>query len=217
MFASPLYLARGYFRRRRTLFAALTLIFAAGMLLGAVASSRTDPGLHGDLSERMENAWAGTARAAAGPVPWISSVRAAWLEPGGIAYFIGAQAVLALSFVGAPLALLFLFWRGFSLGFAAAWTVHLYSWRGAAVATALLGPGHVFRIPALLVATAATLDVCWAGWRLLWGGRGSLQRPAVRAAILWIVGAALLTAGALAESFFSPAMAAWTAEWLLKE
>lgn len=222
MIGSPLYLARGYFSRRRTLFVALTLVFAGGLVLGAIASGRTDPALQPDLTNRVEDGWRSGAGDFLGPTgptaaDAVQAVRAAWLDPGGIAYFIGAQAIFALSFVGAPLALVLLFWRGFALGFTAAWTVQLYSWPGVALALALLGPGHALRVPALLLATAATLDVCWEGLRLLWGSRTSLRRPALRALLLWGAGAALLTVGAVLESLFSPGLAAWTAGWLLKE
>ncbi|MCY0877692.1 MAG: stage II sporulation protein M [Firmicutes bacterium] len=69
--------------------------------------------------------------------------------------------VLGVSVAGVPLVLLLMAFRGFVLGFAAAFLVTSFKWQGVSVGLATIGLANVFLLPALVLSAAVALGFSW--------------------------------------------------------
>lgn len=238
MFGGPLRRLRSYFWRRRALYAAVTFTFGAGMLLGGVASDRVGEEALPALEQRVVRLWqptgetaadgeplsvgadaAGRHDASAVPAgPFASVVHRAAFGSGGAVYVIGIVAILGLSIVGAPFVFAIVFWRGFTLGFAAAFLVQRHLWRGFVFAVAALAPYNGIAVPALIAAAGAALSFAGQALMVLFGPRGGPMRgPAVKTVLLWTGCGAALLAGSLLEAYVTPALLPWLADALFQE
>lgn len=74
---------------------------------------------------------------------------------------IGLLYLLGVSVAGMPLVLLLVFFRGFVLGFAAAFLVSTMHWQGAGVGLATMGLANAFILPAIILASAVALGFSW--------------------------------------------------------
>ncbi len=74
---------------------------------------------------------------------------------------IGLLYLLGVSVAGMPLVLMLVFFRGFVLGFGAAFLVSTMHWQGAGVGLATMGIANVFLLPALVLASAVALGFSW--------------------------------------------------------
>ena len=241
MFGGPLRRLRSYFWRRRALYAAVTFTFGAGVLLGGVASDRIGEEVVPVLEQRVVRLWQPVGETSAeggvpdvgtnapgqhtapafsgGPSgPFASVVHRAVFDAGGVVYTIGMVAVLGISIVGAPFVLAIVFWRGFTIGFAAAFLVQRHLWRGFVFAVAALAPYNAAAVPALIAAAGAALSFAGQALTVLFGPRGGPMRgPAVKTALLWTGCGAALLAGSLLEAYVTPTLLPWLADALFQE
>lgn len=195
-----------YFYRRRALYAAVTLVLAAGVLFGAIAAMSADEGARADL-DRHVGQLVTTSTVLPDPVVVL---RSAFVGPGGALYVIGTIAVLGLSIIGAPLALAVLFWRGFTFGFATGFVVQGHAWRGALLVMAGLVPRHSLLFPALIVATASSLGFAGQSLKVLFGSRpGTMRGPAAKTVVMWTGSAVLLLLASLLEAYVTPTLLDW--------
>ena len=121
--------------------------------------------------------------------------------------------LLGLSLAGFPLVWAIVLWRGFQVGFAAAF---LWGWAGSGRRAALLTllPHNLVALPALALLAAALARLSARIFVSLWRGRPPPPGPLL-ADGLAALGATLLLVGAsYVEAYLTPRLLTWTLELL---
>ncbi|AUW93539.1 MAG: stage II sporulation protein M [Sulfobacillus thermosulfidooxidans] len=74
---------------------------------------------------------------------------------------LGLLYLLGVSVAGMPLVMVALFFRGFVLGFSAAFVLMSFHWQGAGLAAITMGLQNVFIVPAIVIVGGVALGFSW--------------------------------------------------------
>lgn len=222
-------LLRGYFRRRRALYVVVCLTFLAGVVGGGMAVAQLKDEHRGALAAEVEALFGniGSAATQTGPVSgsgpptraFAATVLAEALTGrGGVVQVVGLVALLGLSVIGAPFVLAVVFWRGFTLGFAAIFFVERFMLRGVLLALATFVPHNTLAVPAVIIAAASSIGFSLNAIVLLFGRRGgNMHGQMLRTGVMLAGSAVLLIGAALLEAYVTPVLMDTAADWLLRE
>lgn len=230
MTVGPVQLLRGYFRRRRALYATVWLTFLVGVVIGGVAvvqlgeqhgaalTARVDAVFRQNMSTTSGASGSGRSDSSGTISPVTTVLLHAATGPGGIVQTVGFVALLGLSLVGSPIVLAVVFWRGFTLGFAVTFFVEKFMLRGVLLALVTFVPHNVLAVPALIVAAASSIGFSLHALVVLFGRRGNnMHGHILRTGVMLAGSAVLLLGAALLEAYVTPTLMDTAASWLLRE
>ncbi|BAS27548.1 stage II sporulation protein M [Limnochorda pilosa] len=181
----------------------LWILFAAGVLLSAlVAGILGAAALPEAVRRQVESSLVlpeGPPPAGPGLLP--AALRRNLVESAGLAWLLG------LSLAGLPLIWVVLFWRGFELGFAAAF---VWGWAGNGRWTALLAlvPHNLLALPALCLLAVATARFSAALLRSLLQGRPPPRARLLADGLTAIAATLVLTGASYVEAYVTPQVVA---------
>lgn len=196
----PVGLAASYIRANAACYALAFVMFVAGVCTGAVYAAAMQQGstavlsyLRSGLADLRLAAPASHARALSASISAnLCSVAFVWLA-----------GVTVLGFAGA---LLVLFIRGFSIGFAVALLVREMGGLGALLALSSVMPHNLVAVPALVGACASSVGFAWSVVKKnLLGVEADVARALSGSVASLIVSAVALVFAAFAQVYVSPA------------
>lgn len=127
---------------------------------------------------------------------------------------LGLLYLLGVSVAGMPLVLVVVFFRGFVVGFAAAFLVTSMHWQGVAVGLLTMGLANVFVLPALMLVATVALGFSWD----LISPRARQEGPGIGRGFAFFTGlvavmAAVTLVGTVLESYASPLLLHLFSTW----
>lgn len=127
---------------------------------------------------------------------------------------VGLLYLLGVSVAGMPLVLILVFFRGFVLGFAAAFLVSSMHWQGVGVGLLTMGLENTFQLPALIIAAAVALGFSWE----LISPKTRHDGPRLGKSFAFFTGlvvvmGAVTVVGTALESFASPLLVHLLSNW----
>lgn len=190
-----------HLRRRAALYAAVAVLFAAGVAAGALSVGDIDPQHRQELTLYVRQ----VQQSLDARPPVADLIRRATWEHG--VRTVGLMWLLGLSIIGAPFILAVVFLRGFGLGFTAGFLVREGVLPGLALTLAGVTPHHLFLIPGVLLAGGAALSFSAVAAAIILGKRQlSAFSQFVATTVLCVLGFALLMVGTLVETYMTPVL-----------
>lgn len=175
-----------YFRRRIVVYAVVIAIFGLGIVSGGIAVNVVENESRQELSGFVDGYLAHVATT--DETHSGSSVRPMMMRE--VFQAAGLPWILGLTILGAPLLLALVFLKGFSLGFTLIFIFDELSYRGLLLTFAGILPHSLFKIPALLLASGASITFALAAGKTLTGRQNEKGVGAQ------LITTTLLTAGA---------------------
>lgn len=192
---------RAYFRRRRTLYAIVGLVFSAGVIVGGFAVGHIADAQLAALATETERLYTDGASL---PPPTMEDV----LRHATSEYIVQTMIPLAffgLSVIGAPFVLAVIFFRGFVLGFTAIFLIQRLMFPGFVFAFVSLVPHNLFVVPAVVAAAAAAINFSAAAIRVLLGRRDiNMYHQFVNTGLVLLACTACFFGGAFIEAYVTP-------------
>ncbi|MBE3584661.1 MULTISPECIES: stage II sporulation protein M [Desulfofundulus] len=137
----------------------------------------------------------------------LEAGRVAWEAMYGKMLAVAVLYLLGLTFIGIPVILALIFLKGFALGFTIAYLNYHLAWSGLLLVLACIIPQHVLYLPALFVATVASLSFAvvlfprpTSTWSRIWGSFA-------RYTAVMMVALAVAVGAGLVEAFLTPWLA----------
>lgn len=193
-----------YFRRRIAIYGLVTLMLVVGLITGAAAVRIVDAEDYAELSSFL-NAY--VAQVSSGPgsaslATTKSSIAVDVLRGAAIPWLLG------LTVIGAPLALFFVFLRGFALGFTLMFLLEQFSIKGALLALVSVAPHNLFAIPGIVLAAGAAATFAVGAAKAMGGRRSevSIYSQLATATILTAASASLIAFSAWIERSITPVL-----------
>lgn len=189
-----------YLRRRTPYFIITIVILIMGVVFGALAVKALNTGQRSELWQYLSAFFANLESQHTVESPIL--LRQAAL---GHLRTLALIAVLGLSVIGSPLILLFLFTRGFVIGFSVGFLVEQMVFKGVLMSIAAVLPQNLLIVPALIFASVACLDFAVFLVRGRVGNRGPAGVGELGTSALVVVqaGGALMLAS-LIEAYVCP-------------
>jgi len=200
-----------YISNHATYFIVAIVMLVMGIVFGALAVRILNPGQRNELwqylaafFDNMDN-----RETIAAPILLRNSL---------IGHFrtLALITVLGLSVIGSPLILLFLFTRGFVIGFSVGFLVEQMVFKGILLSMVAVLPQNLLIVPALLLASVACLDfsIILVRGRLQNRGMDRLHNLMATGGAVLASGTALILAS-LIEAYISPAFLSLFGRWLM--
>lgn len=201
-----------YFRRRAVIYALVVALLGAGLTAGALAVGQLSEADHGELSsflkeyvrraespgqrnlprEKEDGVLVNVARGAV--VPWL----------------------LGLTIIGAPLALVLVFLRGFAVGFTLKFLVDELSFRGALLGLLSVAPHSLLTVSGLCLASGAALTFALSAAKVL-AGRGDREGVLghfAASTLLSAAAASMIAGGTWIQAHVTPVLVELAANWI---
>lgn len=177
------------------------VIFLTGVCYGAVQASMLKEG-RTELFSYVETGLASLRHTLpVAPGKALVSSLGANLSSAGLIWLSG------LTILGSPGAFIILFVRGFSIGFTVAFMVREMSGPGAALAVASVLPHNILAVPALILASLASLSFSWAVIKTRLIGVPSDVKLAFARSVAGVTASAiLLSVASFVQAYVSPAI-----------
>ncbi|MBO2520368.1 MAG: hypothetical protein CW345_00965 [Firmicutes bacterium] len=202
---------REYFRSRAVIYALVAALLAAGAGAGAVGAGLLDGTDRAELAEFVDEyvRQAGDGGLSAAPADprdfWTELARSALLPW-----------VLGLSVIGAPLALVLVFLRGFAVGFTVRFLVEEFSVHGAILSLVSVAPHSALILFGVALAAGAGLAFAAGAVRILTGRAVTepVYRHLAAAILLCAVASGSVAAGAWLQARVAPVLTGMVFRWL---
>lgn len=191
------------------LYLVVLAIFVLGFALGALKVNF----LHPAQTERLHRFMDAFVRQVPGIFPEPS--RLLWEAMTTKLMVVVLFYLLGLTFLGVPLILALVFFKGFALGFALFFIYHYFPWpKGAVLVLFTIVPQHLLYLPALLMGAGASLSFAlllvprpYASFSVVW-------QSLLHYTALMFFALAVAASGVLVEVFFTPWLAKMAVSFL---
>lgn len=191
----------GEYSARHTSYFILTIvILVMGIVFGALAVKALNSGQRNELWEYVRTFFEtiDTQRSVGSSVLFRQSITDHLRT-------LALIAVLGLSVIGSPLILLFLFTRGFIIGFSVGFLVEQMVFKGVLLSAVAVLPQNLLIVPALILASVAGLDFSIVLVRGRMGNRGFGSIRELSGNALVVLGScAVLTLAGFVEAYICP-------------
>lgn len=191
----------GEYSARHTSYFILTIvILVMGIVFGALAVKALNSGQRNELWEYIRTFFdtIDAQRSVGSSVLFRQSIT-------GHLRTLALIAVLGLSVIGSPLILLFLFTRGFIIGFSVGFLVQQMVFKGVLLSAVAVLPQNLLIVPALILASVAGLDFSIVLIRGRMGNRGFSSARELSGNALVVLGScAVLMLAGFVEAYICP-------------
>ncbi|HAH97315.1 MAG TPA: stage II sporulation protein M, partial [Firmicutes bacterium] len=200
-----------YISNHATYFIVATVMLVMGIVFGALAVKILNPGQRGELWQYLAAFFdkMDSRETIAAPILLRNSL---------LGHFrtLALITVLGLSVIGSPLILLFLFTRGFVIGFSVGFLVDQIVFKGVLLSIVAVLPQNFLIVPALLLSSVACLDfsIILVRGRLKNRGMDRLHDLMATGGAVLVSGIILILAS-LIEAYISPAFLSLFGRWLI--
>ncbi|QAY68403.1 stage II sporulation protein M [Paenibacillus protaetiae] len=195
-----------------TLYLFVSILFVVGTVFGGLMVNALTLEQQQDLAADLSRFIGGIYTGASGVQDGTASF---WSQLLFNAKWLLLVWVLGITVVGIPFILALDFMKGALVGFAVGTLVSTHSWRGALFSLVSVAPPNIIAVPAILMASAASLSFSLyvVNNRLL-KQNGPLAPQVLSLTSTTLFMLLLLAAAALVEAYVSPVMMGWVAPML---
>lgn len=201
-----------YFRRRAVIYALVVALLAVGIGVGAVAVGDLS---EGDYSELSEFLWSYVRQA-------TTPLERGFPQggEGGVLVSVARGAavpwLLGLTIIGAPLALVLVFLRGFAVGFTLKFLVSELSYRGILLGLVSVAPHSFLTLFGICLASGAALTFSVGAAKVLAGRRDgeAVFGHFMTSTLLTLVAAACIAIGTWIQANVTPVLVELAARWI---
>ncbi len=188
----------GFFQVSWVFWLFFLVVFSCGLVFGALAVDTVPAAVQANMSSYLQN-FLSLAPSQLGTPVQIRLVLWDYVKYAGMIWLLG------LTVVGAPLAVVWVFMRGFALGFTVAFLVADLGWRGLLIGIFGVLPQNLLAVPALVGLAVAAVDFAVVMVRSLASGRvPPLGQEILTFSFFALVMGGLLLGASLVETYITP-------------
>lgn len=188
----------GFFQVSWVFWLFFLVVFSCGLVFGALAVDTVPAAVQANMSSYLQN-FLSVAPSQLGTPVQIRLVLWDYVKYAGMIWLLG------LTVVGAPLAVVWVFMRGFALGFTVAFLVADLGWRGLLIGIFGVLPQNLLAVPALVGLAVVAVDFAVVMVRSLASGRvPPLGQEMLTFSFFALVMGGLLLGASLVETYITP-------------
>jgi stage II sporulation protein M len=198
-------LLSSHVKKRPGSYGLIILMVFAGMVAGIICTRFVSPSAQDEIREVLSAFFTQTDQNLI--TPSTEEIISTFLNE-ELLHTVAAIWVLGLTVIGVPLVLGILFFKGFALGFTAAFLIKEYLWTGVLLVMTVLIPKNLLALVGLLMAGAMSLWFAGGVVRILTGRKNnySIVRQLASATFFTVIAGVLVFFSSLVESYLSPVL-----------